>query len=86
MRQAIAAWTVDATVRMLPRAAEDGPLHRTRRPAPTRRQVLRYRWETASTMEEFPALAETMRLLLREVAAGWEVPPLPGYPSFGHRG
>ncbi|MEW1635990.1 hypothetical protein AB0469_18160 [Streptomyces sp. NPDC093801] len=84
MRQATAVWTVDATVRLLPRTGEDGPLHRTRRPAPTRRQVLRHRWETASGLEEFPALAETMRLLLREVAAGWEVAPLPGYPAFGH--
>ncbi|MEU6227615.1 hypothetical protein [Streptomyces sp. NPDC047042] len=41
MRQAVAVWTVDATVRMLPRTAEDGPLHRTRRPVPTRRQLLR---------------------------------------------
>jgi hypothetical protein len=84
MRQAIAAWTVDATVRMLPRSAQDAPLHRTRRPVPTRRQVLRHRWEMASTMEELPALAETMRLLLREVAASWDAPPLPGYPAFGH--
>jgi hypothetical protein len=38
----------------------------------------------ASTMEELPALAETMRLLLREVAASWDAPPLPGYPAFGH--
>ncbi|MFF4579994.1 hypothetical protein ACFY15_16595 [Streptomyces sp. NPDC001373] len=82
MRQATAVWTVDATVRLLPRIAEDGPLHRTRRPAPTRRQVLRHRWEAASGLEEFPALAETMRSLLREVAGGWEVPPLPGYPAF----
>ncbi|WP_254647688.1 hypothetical protein [Streptomyces sp. GbtcB6] len=86
MWQAVAVWTVDATVRMLPRAVEDGPLHPTRRPVPTRRQVLRHRWEMASTLEEFPAFAETMRLLLREVAGGWDVAPLPGYPAFGNRG
>ena len=86
MRQAIAVWTMDATVRMLPRTVEDEPLHRTRRPVPTRRQVLRHRWEVASTLEEFPAFAETMRLLLGEVAGGWEVAPLPGYPAFGNRG
>ncbi|PYC66101.1 hypothetical protein C7C46_31625 [Streptomyces tateyamensis] len=85
MRQAIAVWTVEATVRLLPRTVKDGPLHRTRRPVPTRRQVLRHRWEMASTMEDFPALAETMRLLLREVAGGWGVGPLPGYPAFGGR-
>ncbi|MGX9888461.1 hypothetical protein [Streptomyces sp. NPDC002276] len=71
MRQAVAVWTVDATVRMLPRTAEDEPLHRTRRPVPTRRQVLRHRWEMASTLEEFPAFAETMRLLVGQVAGGW---------------
>ncbi|MER6573999.1 hypothetical protein ABT288_49725 [Streptomyces sp. NPDC001093] len=84
MRQAIAVWTVEATVRLLPRTVEDGLLHRTRRPAPTRRQVLRHRWEMASRLEEFPALADTMQLLLRQVAGGWEVAPLPGYPAFGN--
>jgi hypothetical protein len=83
MRQATAVWTVDATVRLLPRTAEDGPLHPTRRPVPTRRQLLRHRWEMASTLEEFPAFAETMRLLLSEVAGGWDVARLPGYPAFG---
>lgn len=82
MRQAIAVWTVDATVRLLPRTVEDGPLHRTRRPAPTRRQVLRHRWEMASTLTEFPTFAQTMRSLLREVAGSWDVAPLPGYPAF----
>jgi hypothetical protein len=87
IRQAITVWTVDATVRLLPRCAEeDGPLHRTRRPVPTRRQVLRHRWEMASTLEEFPAFAETMRLLLREVAGSWDVARLPGYPAFESRG
>ncbi|MET9883799.1 hypothetical protein ABZZ20_11760 [Streptomyces sp. NPDC006430] len=86
MRQATAVWTVDATVRLLPHIVEDGPLHRTRRPAPTRRQVLRHRWETASGLEEFPALAETMRLLLREAAGGWEAALLPEYPAFADRG
>ncbi|GAA3445270.1 hypothetical protein [Planomonospora venezuelensis] len=82
MRRATVVWTVFATVNMLPRTVEDGPIHRTRRPVPTRRQVLRHRWELASTVEEYPAFAETMRLLLREVAGGWDVPPLPGYPAF----
>lgn len=85
MRQAIAVWTVDATVRVLPRSAQDAPLHRTRRPVPTRRQLLRHRWEMASGLEEFPALAETMRSLLREVAGDWDVPALPGYPAFANR-
>ncbi|MFB9832860.1 hypothetical protein [Actinoallomurus acaciae] len=86
MRQAVAAWTATSTARLLPRIGEDGPLHRTRRPVPTRRQVLRHRWMLASTVEELPAIAETMRLLLREVAEGWDVGPLPGYPAFTRRG
>lgn len=86
MQQAIAAWTTASTARLLPRIREDGPLHRTRRPVPTRRQVLRHRWVMASTLEELPATAETMRLLLREVAAGWDVGPLPGYPVFTRQG
>ncbi|MEU4087075.1 hypothetical protein [Streptomyces aureus] len=85
MRGAIAVWTVDATVRVLPRSAQDAPLHPTRRPVPTRRQLLRHRWEMASELEEFPALAETMRSLLREVAGDWDVPALPGYPAFASR-
>ncbi|WP_285706823.1 hypothetical protein [Microtetraspora sp. NBRC 16547] len=82
IRRAIAVWTADATVALLPRTLEDGPLHRTRRPVPTRRQLLRHRWEVASALEEFPAFAETMRLLLREVAGRWGVAPLPRYPAF----
>ncbi|WP_256727371.1 hypothetical protein [Streptomyces acidiscabies] len=83
MRRAVVVWTVDATVRLLPRTAEDGPLHRARVPVPTRRQVLRYRWESASGLVEFPAFTEVVRALLREVAGGWEVEALPGYPAFG---
>ncbi|MEU1408931.1 hypothetical protein ABZ471_42880 [Streptomyces sp. NPDC005728] len=82
MRQAIAVWTVDVTVHLLPRTEEDRPMHRTRRPVPTMRQVLRHRWEMASGIKEFPAFAETMELLLRDVAGGWLVTPLPGYPAF----
>jgi hypothetical protein len=87
MRRAIAVWTVDVTVALLSSALmEDKPLHRTRRPVPTMRQLLQHRWEMAGTVEEFPALARTMQLLLREVAGAWEVAPLPGYPAFRDRG
>ncbi|MEU1284131.1 hypothetical protein [Kitasatospora sp. NPDC005856] len=81
MRQAVAVWTVNATVRLLPRTAEDRPTHRTRRPVPTWRQVLRHRWETAAALDGLPAFTETMRLL-HEVADGWGTAPLPGYPCF----
>ncbi|MEU9044918.1 MULTISPECIES: hypothetical protein [unclassified Kitasatospora] len=86
MTRAVAVWTTNATLRLLPRTAEDGPMHRTRRPVATRRQVLRHRWETAARLEGFPAFTETMRRLLREVADGWQVEPLPGYPCFAHEG
>ncbi|GAA5024023.1 hypothetical protein [Kitasatospora paranensis] len=83
MRQAAAVWTVDATVRLLPRATQaDTPMHRTRRPVPTVRQVLLHRWERAAGLTEFPAFADTFRRLLRQTAAGWDVPPLPPYPAF----
>ncbi|MGS2648412.1 hypothetical protein [Streptosporangium sp. LJ11] len=83
IRRAVALWTVYLTTELIPRMAKDAPTHRVRRPVPTLWQLLRHRWETASTLEEFPAFAETMRLLLRDVAGGWDVPPLPGYPAFG---
>ncbi|MEU3170019.1 hypothetical protein [Streptosporangium sp. NPDC006930] len=86
IRRAVALWTVYLTTNLIPRMAKDEPAHRTRRPVPTLRQLLRHRWETASTLEEFPAFAETMRLLLRDVAGDWDVPPLPGYPAFGDFG
>ncbi|MEU8923658.1 hypothetical protein AB0D10_22390 [Kitasatospora sp. NPDC048545] len=86
MRRAVAVWTVNATLRMLPRTVEDGPMHRTRRPVATRRQVLRHRWETAARLDGLPAFTETMRSLLREVAGGWRVDPLPGYPCFERDG
>ncbi|MGV9328239.1 hypothetical protein [Streptosporangium sandarakinum] len=84
VRRAVAVWTTHMTVFLLPRVMEeDRFMHRTRRPVPTMRQVLRHRWEMASALTEFPAFAETMRLLLREVAGPWKVTPLPGYPAFG---
>ncbi|WP_203885875.1 hypothetical protein [Planotetraspora kaengkrachanensis] len=83
VRQAMAVWTVDATVALLPRVlTEDRPMHRTRRPVPTMRQLLRHRWEMLGVAEDFPALAETMRLLMRKVAGSWAVAPLPEYPAF----
>ncbi|RKE23353.1 hypothetical protein [Streptomyces sp. TLI_171] len=85
IRDAVAVWTIDATVRLLPRTAEDGPLHPTRRPVPTRRQLLRHRWEQAARLDGVPALAETFARLLDQVAAPWHVDPLPGYPAFRTR-
>ncbi|MFF3668489.1 hypothetical protein [Microtetraspora malaysiensis] len=50
-RRAIAVWTVDATLALLPRTLEDGPLHPTRRPVPTRRQLLEHRWARAGPLK-----------------------------------
>ncbi|WP_254897702.1 hypothetical protein [Kitasatospora sp. NA04385] len=83
MARAAVVWTVDSTVHLLRRALPgDGPMHRTRRPVPTRRQVLRHRWTSALDLAGYPAFTATVRLLLAELAAGWEVPALPGYPAF----
>ncbi|WP_225828074.1 hypothetical protein [Streptomyces naphthomycinicus] len=82
LRRAVAGWTVHTTVRLLRRADEDQPMHRTRHPVPTVRQLLRHRWETASNLTEFPALARTMELLLNGPARDWRVAPLPEYPAF----
>ncbi|MEW1914874.1 hypothetical protein AB0442_42035 [Kitasatospora sp. NPDC085895] len=83
MAQALVIWTIDTTLRLLRRALpEDGRMHRTRRPVPTRRQVLRHRWTSALQLTGYPAFTATMRLLLSELAAGWDVPELPGYPAF----
>ncbi|MCX4750798.1 hypothetical protein OG455_35750 [Kitasatospora sp. NBC_01287] len=87
MAQAVAVWTVDLTVGLLPRAVTaDAPTHRTRRPVPTIRQVLRQRWERAAALPGLPVLGETMDRLLRGPAANWSVPPLPGYPAFAEPG
>ncbi|MFG2818596.1 hypothetical protein ACGFX4_04115 [Kitasatospora sp. NPDC048365] len=85
IRQAVAVWTVDATVRLLARSAEDRPLHRTRRPVATVRQLLVHRWRQAAGLTEYPAFAATMRALLDRVAATWDAPPLPGYPALAKR-
>jgi hypothetical protein len=83
LRQATAAWTVDVTAGLLSRAAaSDTPMHLIRRPVAGVRQVLRYRWEEMSKLEEFPALVETVGVLLKVLADGWEPAPLPGYPAF----
>jgi hypothetical protein len=81
MRQAVAVWTVDATVRLLPRVLEaDSPMHPTRRPIASKRQVLTHRWASASMLTEFPALVGTLARLRERLA--WPPEPLPGYPAF----
>jgi hypothetical protein len=75
-----AAWTVHATVALLPRALDaDFPMHGSRRPVPSARQLLRYRWEGMSDQTRFPALTDLGRALLG--ATAWDVQDLPIYPA-----
>lgn len=81
---AIAAWTVHATVSLLPRAVIiDQPMHPTRRPVPSARQLLRYRWEMLAHGEQPPALADVARRLLA-TTTNWDVAELDLYPAFAH--
>jgi hypothetical protein len=79
---AVAVWTVEATVRLLPRVlTEDAPLHPRRHPVASRRQLLRHRWTQAAALPGHPALTETLGRLLK-LAEEWEVAELPPYPAF----
>ncbi|WP_194896574.1 hypothetical protein [Catenulispora pinisilvae] len=64
---------------------EDRPMHRTRMPESSMRQVLRYRWEvTAASLEraqELAAVAAAFRGLLA-ATEGWRTGDLPRYPAF----
>lgn len=86
IRTATAAWTLDLVRYLLPPAVQaDAPLHRTRRPVPTKRQIIRYRLETArdqlSAAGELPAVAEACGRLL-DFTERWETPDLGPYPAF----
>ncbi|MEY9859041.1 hypothetical protein ABH935_004668 [Catenulispora sp. GAS73] len=64
---------------------EDRPMHRSRMPESSMRQVLRYRWEvTATALEragELPATAGVLRALLG-ATTHWQTTDLPRYPAF----
>ncbi len=86
LRRAAALWTIDMTILVLPRVrSEDRAMHPVRRPIPSMRQLLRYRWqwlaEQLESTGDLPALAQAMRGLL-EVTEHWNVPPLPLYPPW----
>ena len=83
LSRAIAAWTVHATVHLWPIAVvADRPMHRTRRPVPSARQLLMHRWANAGILAELPAFATAMDLLRRRLSVTWAVAPLPAYPAF----
>jgi hypothetical protein len=89
MRRALAAWTLHAMTYLLDRALlEDEPTIDDGRSAPTKRQLLRYRWrrliddlEPTPAASEFPALVTFARQLLTSTE-NWQVPDLPLYPAF----
>lgn len=84
--RAMAAWTLDITVVLVPRVAEsDRPMHSHRTPVPTVWQLLRYRWESLAAeldeAAELPAFAGLCRRLLA-ATEHWPVDQLPLYPAF----
>lgn len=92
MRRALAAWTLHAMTYLLDRALlADRSMIDDGRAAPTKRQLLRYRWRRlieelasapgASADSEFPALVALASQLLASTEH-WQVPDLPLYPAF----
>jgi len=95
VRRAVAAWTLHAMTYLLDRAIKaDKSMIYDDRVAPTRRQLLRYRWQRLLTeleagSEDDPASAGPQLPALRALAAWllasterWQVPDLPVYPAF----
>jgi hypothetical protein len=83
---ATASWVIGMTMLLGKRAmTADAPMHRTRTPVPSRRQLLRHRWQTMAdsleSINELPALQETAHRLL-DVTEPWQTEPLPLYPAF----
>ena len=86
VRLATAAWTLHALTYLLePSMIADRPMHDHRTPAPTARQLLRYRWQRLrdelGPAGELPAITALMSSLL-DVTRSWHTPDLPPYPSF----
>ncbi len=86
LRRAAALWTIDMTTLVLPTlGSADRAMHPVRRPVPTMRQLLRYRWqwlvEQLESADDLPALAQAMRGLL-EATGHWNVESMPAYPPW----
>jgi hypothetical protein len=98
VRRGVAAWTLHAMTYLLDRALiADMSMIDDGRAAPTKRQLLRYRWQLLiSELEpgprpsrgtvgsELPALRTLARQLLASTE-DWRVPDLPAYPAFRTR-
>ena len=99
MRLATTAWTLHAMTYLLDRAVEgDASMNQDASQAPTKRQLLRYRWRVlADELDRAAVLAEggrrprtpaelpALRALLDQLLAQtdlWQVPELPLYPAF----
>jgi hypothetical protein len=88
--RAVAAWTLHGMCHLLDRSVvADWPMDDFRRPVPTARQLLRYRWQRLgrelASAAELPALASLMQSLLTATEQ-WQVPDLPAYPAFAAGG
>jgi len=93
VRRAVAAWTLHAMTYLLDKALlADRPTIDDGRAAPTKRQLLRYRWRqlldelapvsgASPGIPEFPALSALASELLARTEH-WQVPELPVYPAF----
>ena len=86
VRKAMAAWTLHALTYLLDRSvAADGSMNGLATYAPTRRQLLWYRWhrlaDELDQAGELPAISALMGNLL-EATQSWHAPGLPLYPAF----
>jgi hypothetical protein len=86
LRRAAALWTISMTTLMLATVgSEDRATHPARRPVPTMRQLLRYRWqwlvEQLEPTGDLPALAQALRGLL-DATRHWNAPSMPVYPPW----
>jgi hypothetical protein len=87
--RAMAAWTLHALTYLLDRSmAGDESMNCLATHAPTRRQLLRYRWERLSDelnqAGQLPAISGLVSSLL-EATQSWQAPGLPLYPAFGQK-
>jgi hypothetical protein len=86
VRLATAAWTLHAMTYLLDRSVEgDASINPDASQAPTKRQLVRYRWRALADelgrAAELPALRALLDQLLAKTDL-WQVPELPLYPAF----
>lgn len=84
--RAVVVWSLHLTELILTRAVQDDfPMHPKRRPVPTARQLLRYRWQFArrelAANDALPCVAEALQRLL-VATEHWDAAALDHYPPF----